>query len=314
MDTVIFIDGGLGRAISAIPSLIKFHNKNKDQDWVILAPAWGPIYWSIPELQDRVYTGDEKGIFDNLIKKTKKFIHPEPYHNPRYFRQEIGLFEAFDEEINLTTDHKDLGPPVLKFNRAEKLWAQKIHTELRQKQGKKYNVVIQPFGRGVRVENNKIIDDAARSFHPDSYMLLVKKLSAKYNLIFFGDKEFQLSQDTFTAKMDANIDIRMWAALINSCDYFIGVDSSGQHMARATNTPGSVFFGSTFPINTSYPNWFKIFEKNPEQRKYSPIRIAGLDCVLADRMNNNLMDYNSKDLDPICDEIDKHILINLENK
>lgn len=314
MDTVIFIDGGLGRAISAIPALLKFHEQNKDLKWIIIAPAWGPVYWSIPELQDRVFTGDEKGIFDNLIKHTKNFIHPEPYHNPRYFRQEISLAEAFDEEINLTIEHENLSPPMLKFNRAEKLWAQKIHTELRQKQGKKYNIVIQPFGRGVRVENNKIIDDGARSFHPDSYMLLVKKLAQKYNLIFFGDKEFQLAQDTYTAKMDQHTDIRMWAALINSCDYFIGVDSSGQHIARATNTPGSIFFGSTFPINTSYPNWFQIFEKNPEQRKYSPIRISNLDCILADRLNNNLMDYNSKDLESIISDIDTHILKMLENK
>jgi ADP-heptose:LPS heptosyltransferase len=103
----------------------------------------------------------------------------------------------------------------------------------------------------------------------------------------------------------------MWAALINACDYFIGVDSSGQHMARATNTPGTVFFGSTFPINTSYPNWFQIIEKD-EPRKYSPIRITGLDCLLADRSNNELMNYNSKDFETICEKIDKHIKLMLE--
>jgi len=311
MDIVIFIDGGLGRLISAIPALLKFHKNNLDKKWILIAPMWAPIFWSIPELQDRVYTGDEKGIFDNLIKDTKKFIKPEPYSNPRYFRQEIGLVEAFDEEINGTTDHGDLSPPVLKFSRGEKIWAQKILNELREKQGKKYSVVIQPFGRGVRVDNNKIIDDAVRSFHPDSYILLIKRLALKYNLIFFGDKEFQLPNDTFTAKMDPNTDIRMWAALINAADYFIGVDSSGQHMARATNTPGTVFFGSTFPINTSYPNWFNVVEKDQE-RKYSPIRIAGLDCMLADRFNNGLMDYTSKDLDNIIDNIDNHIKNSLE--
>lgn len=311
MDTVIYIDGGLGRLIAAIPALLKFERNNKDKDWIIIAPAWAPIYWSIPELQDRAYTGDEKGIFENLIKNCQKFLKPEPYHNPRYFRQEISLGQAFDEEINMTTDHSDLGSPILKFARAEKLWAQKIHNELRQKQGKKYNVVIQPFGRGVRLENNKIIDDAARSFHPDSYLLLVKKLSEKYNLIFFGDHQFQLPNDSLTAKMDPNTDIRMWAALINYCDYFIGVDSSGQHIARATNTPGTVFFGSTFPINTSYPDWFNIVEKQ-QKRKYSPIRITGLDCILADRYNNNIMDYTSKDFEEIIKNINNHILEKLE--
>lgn len=314
MDIVIYIDGGLGRVISAIPALLKFEKNNRDKKWMILIPAWAPILWSIPELQDKAYTGDEKGLFDNVIYNTEKFLKPEPYHNPRYFRQEISLSQAFDEEINNTIDHTDLSAPILKFNRAEKLWAQKIHTELRQKQGKKYNIVIQPFGRGIRIENNKFIDDAARSFHPDSYMLLVKKLATKYNLIFFGDKEFHLPQDSFTAKMDPHTDIRMWAALINGCDYFIGVDSSGQHIARATNTPGSLFFGSTFPINTSYPDYFQIFEKDPELRKYSPIRISNIDSILADRINNNLMDYNSKDLEPICEKIDQHIFKTLDKK
>jgi ADP-heptose:LPS heptosyltransferase len=313
MDTVIFIDGGLGRVISAIPALLKFEQQNKDKEWIVVAPAWAPIFWSIPELQDRVYTGDEKGIFDNLIKNAKQFIKPEPYHNPRYYRQEIGLVQAFDQEINSTFDHDDLSPPILKFTRAEKLWAQKILSELRQKQGKKYNIVIQPFGRGVRLENNKIIDDGARSFHPDSYILLVKKLATKYNLIFFGDQPFQLSNDTYTAKLDPNTDIRMWASLINASDYFIGVDSSGQHMARATNTPGTVFFGSTFPINTSYTNWFNIIEKT-QVKKYSPIRICGLDCVLADRINNELMNYNSKDFESIIENIDNDISQKLEQK
>jgi len=313
MDTVIFIDGGLGRVIAAIPALLKFEKLNKEKEWIVIAPAWAPIFWSITELQDKVYTGDEKGIFDNLIKDTKKFIKPEPYHNPRYFRQEIGLVQAFDEEINFTTNHEDLSPPILKFSRAEKLWAQKILNELRQKQGKKYNIIIQPFGRGVRLENNKIIDDAARSFHPDSYLLLTKNLATKYNLIFFGDQQFQLSNDTYTAKLDPGTDIRMWAALINACDYFIGVDSSGQHMARATNTHGSVFFGSTFPINTSYPDWFNIIEKN-QKKKYSPIRICTLDCALADRLNNEIMNFTSKDFETIIKNIDQDIMKKLENK
>jgi ADP-heptose:LPS heptosyltransferase len=136
----------------------------------------------------------------------------------------------------------------------------------------------------------------------DAYIALVKRLSVKYNMIFFGEPQFQITTDSYTVKLPATTDLRMWAALIDAADYFVGVDSVGQHMARATNTPGTVIFGSTFPINTSYPDFFQILEK-AGQKKYSPIRITGLDSILADRMNDTMMDFNNAELDQIYNQI-----------
>jgi ADP-heptose:LPS heptosyltransferase len=94
----------------------------------------------------------------------------------------------------------------------------------------------------------------------------------------------------------------MWASLIDASDYFIGVDSVGQHMARAVGTKGTVIYGSTFPINTSYPNYFQVLEKEGV-KKYSPIRITGLDSVMADRLNESLMDFSEKEVKEIFDSI-----------
>ena len=94
----------------------------------------------------------------------------------------------------------------------------------------------------------------------------------------------------------------MWASLIDAADYFIGVDSVGQHMARAVGTKGTVIYGSTFPINTSYPNYFQVLEKEGV-KKYSPIRITGLDSVMADRLNESLMDFSEKEVKEIFDSI-----------
>jgi ADP-heptose:LPS heptosyltransferase len=94
----------------------------------------------------------------------------------------------------------------------------------------------------------------------------------------------------------------MWASLIEYCDYFVGVDSVGQHMARACGKPGTVIFGSTFPINTSYPDWFQIIEKEGE-KKYSPIRITGLDSVLADRYNDRMMDFDETEITEMYNKI-----------
>jgi hypothetical protein len=63
-----------------------------------------------------------------------------------------------------------------------------------------------------------------------------------------------------------------------------------------------VIFGSTFPINTTYPDYFQIIEK-PGIKKYSAIRIAGLDSVLADRQNDRMMDFDENEITDIYNKI-----------
>lgn len=309
MSTIFYIDGGAGRVIASIPALLKYHRLNPGKEWYVIIPAWDGLLWSIPELQDRTYGADTKGVWDNIVSKCTDLITPEPYRLPAYFRQEISLVEAFDREINKTTDHKDLGYPKMQFNHAEKVWAQNTLADVKQAQQKLKTIVIQPFGRGATLDRSTVIDNASRSLSPDAYINLVRRLAAEYNMVFFGEPQFQIVTDTYSAKLANNTDLRMWASFIDAADYFIGVDSVGQHMARATDTPGTVIFGSTFPINTSYPDWFNIIEK-PGVKKYSPIRITGLDSVLADRTNDGLCDFNNAEIE----ELYKKIVADIERK
>lgn len=293
--TIIYIDGGAGRVIAAIPALLKYHRLNPKKEWNVIIPAWDALLWSIPELQDRTYGADTKGLWDNVVSKSDEILTPEPYRVPAYFRQEISLAEAFDREINRTTDHADLTIPRMMFNKAEEKWAANTIADVRQQQQKAKTIVIQPFGRGATLDRADVVDTASRSLSPDAYISLVKKLAARYNMVFFGEPQFQITTDSYTIKLPNTTDLRMWAALIECADYFVGVDSVGQHMARACDTPGTVIFGSTFPINTSYPDWFQIIEK-PGAKKYSPIRITGLDSLLADRFNDRLMDFEETEI------------------
>jgi len=307
--TIIYIDGGAGRVIAAIPALLKFHRLNPGADWNIIIPAWDYLLWSMPELQDRTYGADTKGLWDNVVSQADRILTPEPYRLPAYFRQEISLVEGFDREINMTTDHSDLTVPKMVFNKAEEKWAANTIADVKQAQQKNKTIVIQPFGRGATLDRVDVVDPASRSLSADAYISLVKKLAAKYNMVFFGEQQFQIVTDTFTAKLQPNTDLRMWAALIDCADYFVGVDSVGQHMARATDTPGTVIFGSTFPVNTSYPDFFQIIEKAGE-KKYSPIRITGLDSTLADRHNDRMMDYDENEIVDLYNRI----VTDIENK
>lgn len=300
MKKIFWIDGGAGRAVAAIPALIKYAKLHPNEDWAVLVAGWDYLYWGIPELQDRAYGIDTKGLFDNVVKNADVIITPEPYRVPSYFRQEISLVQAFDREINNTTDHSDLGVPTMVFNKAEQMVAQNTLKDLKDMQKRPKTVIIQPFGRGAKIERDTVFDDESRSLGPKDYLFLVRKLSQKYNMVFFGEPEFQMAADTYTQKYTC--DLRQWGALIAEADYFVGVDSVGQHLARAVGTPGSVIFGSTFPINTSYPDYFNVIDKGTT-KKYSPIRITGLDVMLSNRLNEGTMRYSDVELNDIYSKI-----------
>lgn len=298
--TIFYIDGGAGRIIAAIPALLKFGRLNPDTDWSVLIAGWDFLYWGIPELQDRTFGIDTKGIFDSVVLNSDRIVTPEPYRVPAYFRQEISLVEAFDREINNTTDHSDLGSPIMIFNKQEIAVAKATISDLKNIQKKQKTIVFQPYGRGAKVERDEIMDEESRSLDGKSYLALVKKLAQRYNMIFFGESQFQQKADTFAANYTC--DLRQWGALIQESDYFIGVDSVGQHMARALGKPGTVLIGSTYAKNTSYPGYFNIVEK-PGIKKYSPIRITGLDSILANRLNENTMKFSDKELNDIYNNI-----------
>lgn len=305
--TCIFLDGGAGRIIASIPALRKFARLNPDDDFVIVVSGWDNLLWGIPELTDKVYSPNIKGLFENTIKHCSATITPEPYRLPHYFNQRKSLAEAFDTLINCTDNHDDLEQPFIIHNKAEEKIARNVIEDVKAKQGKVKTIVIQPYGRTSRLEVNTIIDDNTRSLSPDAYLLLAKKLSSKYNLILMAEDQFKMKEDTYSFNLTT--DLRSWSAIIDAADYFVGIDSVGQHFARAVSTPGTVIFGSTFPINTSYPNYFNIYEKQGV-KKYCPIRISDIDSHIADRMNDTLMDFDEAEIDTIY----KSIVKDIENK
>jgi len=146
--TVFHIDGGAGRVIAAIPALLKFHKNNPNDDFKVLVGGWDTLLWGIPELQDRVFNPENKGIFDRYILDCKKIISPEPYREAGYFKQEISLVEAFDRCINNTEDHKDLSAPVLVLNKTEEKLASNIITDVRSQQKKDLTINSAVWQRG----------------------------------------------------------------------------------------------------------------------------------------------------------------------
>ena len=298
------IDGGAGRILTAIPALLKYIRNNKDDEVVVLIGGWDTLLFGIPELQNITYSFDVKGVFKNKLKDCDVVISPEPYRVPNYYNQKISLAEAFDEIINSTTDHSDLETVCMVLDKKEEKTAAEFVKKVREIKKKKKTIVIQPFGRSAENVSGDIIDTASRSIEPEVYVALLKKLSTKYNLIFFGERNVAMEED-YTAKNET--DLRGWASIIDAADYFIGCDSVGQHMARAFDIPGTIIIGSTFPINTSYPDFFNIIENESIEKEYSPLRICGFDSHLADRLNDRCMEFTPKEVDAMYKNIVKDI-------
>jgi len=248
MNTTFIIDGGAGRLVTAIPALEKYASANPSDDFRILTAAWESLYWVHPILQNKTFNINQKGVFDLHIKD-RRVVHPEPYHCFGYYNGNKHLIQAFDEIINNTQHHDDLDKPNLYLTQQEIFAGQQLLDEARKKSGKQKTIVIQPYGSGIRLEANRPHDDSYRSLDVDFSLKLIYNLSKEHTVIYFGNKEFYHPGDSYSINFfDRGSDLRMYMSVIASCDYFVGVDSVGQHIARAFNKPGTVILLSLIHI------------------------------------------------------------------
>ena len=301
MTTIITLDGGLGRIITAIPALLKYSQNHQDEEWYIMIPGWDFITWGIPELQERTFNPDARGSFD-LFWKADHIISPEPYRLPAYYRNEISLREAFDVEINGSTDHSDLPPMQLNISFQEKRRAYEIIEEARNKHKKSKTIVLQPYGSTATPHASGIFDDSLRSIPEPMLNYFVKELSKDYNLIFMGAKEFY---NLKTYKPDPDPNLREWAAIIGAADYFVGCDSCGQHICKALNKKASVMIAGTHRMNVTYEG-FHIIERDVEFYPDS-MRISGFQAHMSSRLNEPRIDFTQKEIESAYQDIIRNI-------
>jgi hypothetical protein len=301
MTTIISLDGGLGRIITAIPALLKYSKNHPDEEWYIMIPGWDFITWGFPELQERTFNPDARGSFD-LYWKADQVISPEPYHLPAYYRNEISLKEAFDVCINKSTEHSDLPPMQLKLSFSEKRSSYEMIEYVKETQKKKKTIVLQPYGSTATPHPSGIFDDSLRSIPKLMLDYFIDELSKNYNIIFMGAKEFH---NTKTYRPDPDPNLREWAAIIGAADYFIGCDSCGQHICKALNKPASVVIAGTHRINVTYDD-FHIIERNV---KFYPdsMRISGFQSHMSSRLNEPRIEFTQKEIEIAYQDIIERI-------
>ena len=298
-NTTFYINGGAGRVITSIPALEKYARLNPNDNFKVLVNTWDILFWSHPLLQDKTYNSNMKGAFDLYVKDNILKV-PEPYHSHNFYNQKITLAEAFDEIINETNDHTDLNSPNLYLSDLEIGLSAELVNKYKKQTGKDRLVVYQPYGSGTRFLNGIPFDQSNRSLTAENYYSFGKKLSENFTVMYASKPEFRKKDDIFTHTFDdAQPYLRVLMGLIYHCDYFIGCDSVGQHIAKAFNKKGLIFIGGTNEYQFSYPEHFSIIKKDNNTSKYIPWRVSECDSEFADRSNNGLMNFNSEETEEI---------------
>lgn len=308
-NSAFFINGGAGRVICSIPAFEKYQEENPDNDFVIICEGGLEFFKGHKTLHSRSFDVGHKDLFIDKIKE-RNCISPEPYRVWEYYNQKCSLAQAFDIAIN-NKDIRDLPRPSISLSSEEFYGGIEVVNEVKEKTKKSKIIVFQPFGRGTNEFANTIIDQSGRSLSLADTVEIVRRLQKDYGIVLMSEFKIEAEKNKLDpVAMPVNISLKKWAGIIAEADYFIGIDSVGQHIAYAFEKKASILISSTFPVNTSYPNDtnFNIIDVGESRRIYDPIRIS-YDEVSA-LNNEKLMQLNEDVIEYIVKSIKNHI----ENK
>ena len=285
-----FLNGGAGRMISAIPAFEKYEQESGDKDFIIICEGGTDVFKGHPTLDARTYDVWHKNLFIEKLKD-RDIVSTEPYRVWEYYNQKCSIAQAFDIEIN-KKGIRPLPKPTLNLSKDELLTGRKLISDVKKQLKKSKIVVFQPFGRGIQVVDDSPVDSTSRSIEFKDVKALIKKLQDKdFGVILMSEFKIDFTDEKFKDEiaMPENVSMRQWAAIIKYCDHFLGCDSLGQHLAHCLDKPATVLFGSTYPINVSYPEnkLFTILDMGEDTREYSPIRITQDERV--DRKHETIM-------------------------
>ena len=272
-----FLNGGMGRIISAIPALEKYQQESGDDNFIVVIEGICDILKGHPTLDTKTYDMYHKNLFHTKLVNMD-IVSPEPYRVNDYFNQKCNIAQAFDILIN-NRGIRDLPKSTLVLSKEELIAGKKVVDEVKEKLKKEKVVIIQPFGRAIEQIDGSFVDKSNRSLEFFNLKNIIKKLQEKdWAVILMSEFGIDFKDAGFKDEvaMPEKVELRQWAAIIKYADHFLGCDSLGQHLAYSLDTPASVVFGATYPANTSYPQSekFNIIDLGQMDREYDPIRIT----------------------------------------
>jgi hypothetical protein len=302
---VFFVSGGAGRIIASIPAFEIYEKENPQDDFIIVCEGGMDFYKGHPTLYKRSFDVWHKDLFENYIKD-RNVVTPEPYRLWEYYNQKCSLAQAFDITIS-NKGLREVTSPKIYHNKHEIVEAHQVIQEVKYTTGLDKVLIVQPFGRTAENRPDFVIDSTSRSFTLNDTIKIVNELKKDYSIIVMSEFSIAFTKDgeeiKYPIAMPQIPNLRIWSAMIEIADHFLGCDSVGQHMAKAVGTTATVVIGSTFPINTSYPGHkeFDIIDVGKEKRVYSPIRLTGEEEQ--NRLNDEIMELNDNTVKKIINSV-----------
>ena len=303
-----FINGGAGRVISSIPAFEKYAETN--DDFIIVCEGGTDFFKGHPTLDGKAYDHWHKNLFQDQIKH-RDCVSPEPYRNWYYYNQQCNLAQAYDMEINGLDEPRELPKPKIELNKMEVISGYNVVQEIKSVTKKDKVIVVQPFGRSITQLGEFLADPSSRSMPLTGVCDIINQLKKDYAVIVMSEFHFSVEENEENTKFPIArpqiSDMRVWAAVIEVADHFLGCDSMGQHLARALDKTATVVVGSTYPENISYPGHkdFDIFDVGDGRREYAPIRITQDERV--DRFNDQSMELDKNQIKQIIESCRKRL-------
>lgn len=303
------MNGGAGRTICSIPAFELYEKENPQDDFIIICEGGMDFFKGHPTLHSRAYDVWHKDLFEQFIKD-RNCVAPEPYRVWEYYNQKASLAQAFDIAIS-NKGLRDVNFPKIYHNKHEIVEAHNVIQEVKNATGLDKVLVVQPFGRTAENRPDFVIDGTSRSFTLNDTVEIVNQLKKEYSVIVMSEFPIAFTKEgeqvTHPVAVPQIPNLRVWSAIIEIADHFLGCDSVGQHMAKAVGTTATAVIGSTFPINISYPNNpdIDIIDVGEGKRTYSPIRISGEE--IQDRLNDEIMELSEDYKKMIVETVKKRL-------
>jgi len=289
LDKTIKITGGCGRVICALPAVEEYCKQNPDIKVNLVAA------WVEPVLNNSVvyrkYHEGHAYLWQDVIKNTE-LINPEPYEDYEYYNQKIHIIQSFYKNLGLAVP-KDIPRPKLHVSRNEVEGINNYFKIIRQKLGgTKPIIVFQPFGQGARFEKGEIVDESNRALKITTVNKILEALEKNYHVLLMTTLDIPILHKY---KIEyPKFPLRNWIGIISRCDYVIGADSVGQHLAYAFEKPGSFFFGGTYPSNLAYDEHLQ-FVKGGFPKEYNPMRLPSNELNTMPIFNEGAMDFTEEE-------------------
>ncbi len=315
---VVHVDGGMGRVLCAEPAIRRLTEAGNE---VCVVTSWPEVLAHHPNV--KVYHMHHQNLWEDIIQDGE-YIAPEPYNNIFYYQKKHHMTQSFDYLINGSVG-SELTPivPKIFLSDEEIVEAKKVLSDMINQYGHAaFTLVIQPFGSGAGVYNSNFSLDMPREERTlESEKYKAARANAKMCLADYSNRSMsfemvgaimnQLHPDFMILNfstievshprvLNYQGSLRQWFAIMSMADYFIGIDSIGQHVAAAFDIPGHVFFGGTAVENLAYPEIHSIVQREGYPKAYVPYRQD-----FSHAINDKAMEFDEKTIASVCKEINE---------